>query len=99
MPGKLIAHAMGAYHSTKRFLAHHAGRATKMAARLDLYSNMFRRVLSAAQPLLQDIGVAEPINRTAMKGISAYDEAKSAVVGARDRAQLEYGRIAAAVGQ
>ena len=60
---------------------------------------MFRRVLAAAQPALQDLGVQDQANRYAMKAVGAYDQAKSAVVGAHDRGADHYSRIAAAVGQ
>eukprot|EP00973_Karenia_brevis_P012278 1666737-Karenia_brevis.AAC.1 len=69
-----------------------------MLQHADVYSSMFRRVLAAAQPALQDLGVQDTVNRGAMRAIGAYDQAKSAVVGAHDRAGDHYARIAAAVG-
>ena len=99
MPGKLLQHHLAhgltraksflshAYHGTRKFLQH-----------ADVYSSMFRRVLAAAQPALQDLGVQETTNRYAMRAVGAYDQAKSAVVGAHDRGSDHYARIAAAVG-
>ena len=99
MGGKLLQHHLAhglsraksfltsAYHGTRKFLQH-----------ADVYSSMFRRVLAAAQPALQDLGVRDTTNRYAMRAVSAYDEAKSAVVGAHDRGADHYARIAAAVG-
>ena len=99
MPGKLLQHHLAhgltraksflahAYHGTRKFLQH-----------ADVYSSMFRRVLAAAQPALQDLGVQDQANKYAMRAVSAYDEAKSAVVGAHDRGTDHYARIAAAVG-
>jgi len=50
---------------------------------------MFRRVLAAAQPLLEDLGVQDQANSVAMRGLTAYDTAKEAVVRGQDRyAQL-----------
>lgn len=100
MPGKLLqqhlAHGLTrakkfvstAYHGTRKFLQH-----------ADVYSSMFRRVLAAAQPALQDLGIQDTTNKYAMRAVGAYDQAKSAVVGAHDRGADHYGRIAAAVGQ
>ena len=76
-----------AYHGTRKFLQN-----------VDVYSGMFRRVLSAAQPLLTDLGVQEPTNRYAMQAVGAYDQAKSAIVGAHDKVADNYARIAKAVG-
>ena len=95
MPGKLlqnhIAHGATrvksfltpAYHGTRKFLQN-----------VDVYSGMFRRVLSAAQPMLADLGVQDYANKYAMQAVGAYDQAKQAVVGAHDN----YARIAKAVG-
>ena len=68
----------GAYHTTRKVLQH-----------VDTYSSMFRRVLAAAQPMLQDLGVQDQANEYAMRGLNAYDSAKAAVVHGHDRyAQL-----------
>jgi hypothetical protein len=100
MPGKLLQHHISsgatrvrsflsnAYHGTRKFLQH-----------ADVYSSMFRRVLAAAQPALQDMGVQDQANKYAMRAVGAYDQAKSAVVGAHDRGMDHYARVAAAVGQ
>ena len=100
MGGKLLQHHLAhgvaraksflahAYHGTRKFLQH-----------ADVYSSMFRRVLSAAQPMLADMGVQDQANRYAMRAVSAYDEAKTTIVGAHDRGADHYARIAAAVGQ
>ena len=100
MPGKLLQHHIAhgatrvrsflshAYHGTRKFLQH-----------ADVYSSMFRRVLAAAQPALQDLGVQDQANQYAMRAVGAYDQAKSAVVGVHDRGMDHYARVAAAVGQ
>ena len=61
---------------------------------MDVYSGMFRRVLAAAQPALQDLGIQDQTNEIAMRAVSAYDGAKSAVVQGNDR----YAQLARAVG-
>ena len=99
MPGKLLQHHLAhGFTRTKSFLSHAYHGARKMLQHADVYSSMFRRVLAAAQPALQDLGVQDPVNRGAMRAIGAYDQAKHAVVGAHERAGEHYARIAAAVG-
>ena len=73
----------GAYHTTRKVLQH-----------VDTYSGMFRRVLAAAQPALQDLGIQEQTNRVAMRAVGAYDTAKQALVQGQDR----YAQLAAAAG-
>ena len=98
MPGKLLQHHLAhGFSRVKSFLSHAYHGTRKMLQHADAYSSMFRRVLAAAQPALQDLGVQDPVNRGAMRAIGAYDQAKSAVVSAHDRAGDHYARIAAAV--
>jgi hypothetical protein len=73
----------GAYHTTHKVLQ-----------QVDTYSGMFRRVLAAAQPALQDLGVQDQTNRVAMRAVGAYDTAKQALVQGNDR----YAQLAAAAG-
>ena len=99
MPGKLLQHHL-AHGATrvKSFLSHAYHGTRKLLQNVDVYSSMFRRVLAAAQPALQDLGVADNVNSRAMQAVGAYDQAKSTIMGAHDRAGSHYARIAAAVG-
>ena len=99
MPGKLLQHhiTLGATR-VKSFLSHAYHGTRKFLQHADVYSSMFRRVLAAAQPALQDMGVQDTVNRHAMRAVGAFDQAKTAVVGAHDRGSDHYARIAAAVG-
>ena len=94
MPNKFLAHAFHAVARTKSFLngAYHTTR--KVLQHVDVYSGMARRVLAAAQPALQDMGIQEQTNRISMQAVSAYDSAKAAVVQGNDR----YAQLARAVG-
>ena len=94
MPNKFLAHAFHGLARTKSFLngAYHTTR--KVLQHVDVYSGMFRRVLAAAQPALQDLGIQDQTNRVAMQAVSAYDTAKQAVVQGNDR----YAQLARAVG-
>ena len=99
MPGKLLQHHLAhGFTRAKSFISHAYHGTRKMLQHADVYSSMFRRVLAAAQPALQDLGVQDQANRYAMHAVGAYDQAKHAVVGAHERAGEHYSRIAAAVG-
>ena len=94
MPNKFLTHAFHGLARTKSFLngGYHTTR--KVLQHVDTYNSMFRRVLAAAQPALQDMGIQEQTNRVAMQAVSAYDTAKQAVVQGNDR----YAQLARAVG-
>ena len=99
MPGKLLQHHLAhRVARAKSFLTHAYHGTRKMLQHADVYSSMFRRVLAAAQPALQDLGVADQANRYAMRAVDVYDGARARVVDAHDRAGQHYARIAAAVG-
>ena len=98
MPGKFLQNVHQAFHAGKHFVRHHVHKATKFLKNFDHYQYMGRRILAAAQPLLQDIGIQDVVNTGAMKAMTAYDTAKSDVMNARDRVETNYSRIAAAVG-
>ena len=98
MPKLLQHHLAHGFTRARSFLAHAYHGTRKMLQHADVYSSMFRRVLAAAQPALQDLGVQDQANRYAMHAVGAYDQAKHAVVGAHERAGEHYARIAAAVG-
>ena len=94
---KLLGHHVN-WGGTKSFLSHAYHGTRKLLQHTDVYSSMFRRVLAAAQPALQDLGLDASVNAGAMQAFGAYDSAKTAVVGAHDRAGEHYARIAQAVG-
>jgi len=98
MPGKFLQNMHQAFNTGKHFVRHHVQKATKFLKKIDHYQYMGRRILAAAQPLLQDIGIQDVVNTGAMKAMTAYDTAKSDVMNARDRVETNYSRIAAAVG-
>ena len=94
----LQQHLAHGFSRAKSFLSHAYHGTRKVLQHVDMYSGLFRRVLAAAQPALQDLGIQGQINTGAMQAFGAYDQAKSAVVSAHDRSADHYARIAAAVG-
>ena len=99
MGGKLLQHHLAhGFTRVKSFMSHAYHGTRKLLQNADVYSSMFRRVLAASQPLLEDLGAAKAVNSRAMQGFEAYDQAKSAIVGAHTRAGDHYSRIASAIG-
>jgi hypothetical protein len=94
----LHQHLAHGFNRAKSFLSHAYHGTRKILQHADVYSSMFRRVLAAAQPALQDIGIADEVNQGAMKAFGAYDQAKSTAMAVHDRSAEHYSRIAAAVG-
>ena len=98
MPGKFLQNIHSALHAGKHFVRQHVHKATKFLKNFDHYQYMGRRILAAAQPSLQDIGIQDVVNTNAMKAISAYDSVKSDAMNTKDKVESNYARIAAAVG-
>ena len=99
MPGRLLQnHLAHGFTKVKSFLSHGYQTGRKVLSTIDMYSGLARRVLSAAQPMLADMGVQDQVNRVAMRGASAYDEVKSNLTTAHSKAGDHYSRIAQAVG-
>ena len=98
MPTKLLQQHIGAgFNRAKSFFSHAFHGTRKMLQNADTYSSMFRRVLAAAQPALEDLGVQDRVNSASMRVIGAYDEAKHTIVRSHERAGDHYRAIANAV--
>ena len=67
--GKQIGNA---FHQTKKFMrgTYHEGK--KWAQTIDGYAQLFRRGLSAAAPMLQDLGAGEALG-SGVKALQNYD--------------------------
>ena len=93
----MIRHLHHAAHHAKRFLhgAYHGTR--KFLQNVDTYASMFKRVLAASQPMLQDLGVQDQVMAPAMHGLQKYDQAKSDIMNIHAKGQDHYSRLAAAV--
>ena len=91
--GKQIHHA---YHNAKKFLknTYHEGR--KWAQTIDSGVQLFRKGLSAAVPMLDDLGMGETLG-TAVKGLQSYDTARKQVIDVDERGRGHLDRIAKAI--
>ena len=91
--GKQIHHA---YHNAKNFFknTYHEGR--KWAQTIDGYAQLFRKGLSAAAPMLQDLGAGETLG-TAVKGLQSYDTVRKQVMDVDERGRGHLDRISKAI--
>ena len=91
--GKQIHHA---YHNAKKFFknTYHEGR--KWAQTIDGYAQLFRKGLSAAAPMLQDLGADQALG-TAVKGLQSYDTVRKQVMDVDQRGRGHLERISKAI--
>ena len=91
--GKQIGHA---WHQTKKFVrgTFHEGR--KWAQTVDGYAQLFRKGLSAAAPMLQDLGAGDALG-AGVKALGSYDNVRKQVMDVDKRRREHVGRIARAV--
>ena len=91
--GKQIGHA---WHQTKNFVkgTYHEGR--KWASTIDGYAQLFRRGLSAAAPMLQDLGADDALGK-GVQALQSYDTARKQVMDLDQKGRGHYDRIAKAI--
>ena len=91
--GEQIGHA---WHQTKKFVrgTFHEGR--KWAQTVDSYAQLFRKGLSAAAPMLQDLGAGEALG-SGVKALQSYDTVRKQVMDVDERGREHVGRIARAI--
>ena len=85
-----------AWHQTKKFIrgTYHEGR--KWANTIDGYAQLFRRGLSAAVPMLQDLGAQEALGH-GVKALQTYDTVRKQVMDVDEKGRGHYDRISKAI--
>ena len=91
--GKQLGHA---WHQTRRLVrnTYHEGR--KWASTIDGYAQLFRRGLSAAAPMLQDLGAGDALG-SGVKALQSYDTVRKQVMDVDEKGRGHYDRIAKAI--
>ena len=89
-------HVRHALHSAKRFAidTYHQGR--KWAQGVDAWASLFRRGLSAAAPLLQDLGAGQALGH-GVRAIQNFDTVRQNVVDLDTRGREHFNRISDAL--
>ena len=92
--GKQIGNA---WRQTRGFLksTYHEGK--KWANMIDSYAGLARKGLSAAAPLLQELGGGEALGQ-GVKALQGYDSVRKQVMDVDERGRGHYDRISKAVG-
>ena len=80
------------YRHGKRMVAHGFGRAVKWAGQIDHAMGLGKRVFSALQPAIQDMG-GSGVNRSIMQGISGYEQGREQVMGQHNQVQAHLSRL------
>ena len=85
-----------AWHQTKKFMrgTYHEGK--QWAQTLDGYAQLFRKGLSAAAPMLQDLGAGEALG-TGVNALRQYDSVRKQIMDVDEKGRGHYDRIARAV--
>ena len=93
--GKQIGNA---WRQTRGFLksTYHEGK--KWANMIDGYASLFRKGLSAAAPMLQDLGAGEALG-SGVKALQSYDTVRKQVMDVDERGREHVGRIGRAMTQ
>ena len=91
--GKQLGHA---WQQTKKLVrgTYHEGK--KWAQTIDGYAQLFRRGLSAAAPMLQDLGAGEALG-SGVKALQNYDTVRKQVMDVDEKGRGHYDRSAKAI--
>jgi len=79
----------------KRILEEYVPRMEEVG-KYDGYASLFRKVLSAAAPMLQDLGAGEALG-SGVKALQSYDTVRKQVMDVDERGREHVGRIARAI--
>ena len=80
------------YHSGKRMLGQAFHHTVKIAGQLDHAMGLGKRVFSALQPAIQDMG-GSGVNRAVMQGIQGYEAGRNEVMGHHNQVQAHLSRL------
>ena len=81
---------------TRKFIksTYHEGR--KWTSMIDGYASLFWKGLSAAAPMLQDLGAGDALG-SGVKALQSYDTVRKQVMDVDERGREHMGRIARAI--
>ncbi len=84
-----------AWHHGKRAVGNIFNHAVKWAGQIDHAMGVGKRIFSAIQPAIQDMGGAggAQLNRSIMQGISGYEQGRHAVTGQHNQVQAHLSRL------
>ena len=81
-----------AWHHGKRAIRNAFNHAMKFAGQLDHAVGLGKRVSSALQPAIQEMGGSN-VNRAVMQGISGYEQGRNEIMGQHNQVQAHLSRL------
>ena len=81
-----------AWHHGKRAIGNAFNHAIKWAGQIDHAMGLGKRVFSALQPAIQDMGGSN-VNRAVMQGISGYEQGRNEIMGQHNQVQAHLSRL------
>ena len=81
-----------AWHHGKRAVGNAFNHAVKWAGQIDHAMGLGKRIFSALQPAIQDMGGSH-INRAVMQGISGYGQGRNEIMGQHNQVQAHLSRL------
>ena len=91
--GKQVHHA---WHNAKKFFKNTYNEGRKWAQTIDSGVQLFRQVVGASTPALQDLGMGEALG-TAVKGLQSYDSVRKQIMDVDERGRGHLDRISKAI--
>ena len=89
-------HIGRAWTQTRKLFKNTYHEGKKWAHTIDGYAQLFRRGLSAAAPMLQDLGAGEALG-SGVKALQSYDSVRKQVMDVDERGREHVGRISRAI--
>ena len=81
-----------AWHHGKRAVGNASNHAKKWAGQIDHAMGVGKRIFTAIQPAIQDMGGAQ-LNRSIMQGISGYEQGRHEIRGQHTQVQAHLSRL------
>ena len=81
-----------AWTQGKKTVGHMWNHAVKFAGQVDHAMGVGKRIFSALQPAIQDMG-GEGLNRAVMQGISGYEQGRHQIMGGHNQVQATLSRL------
>ena len=80
------------YHHGKRAVGNAFNTAVKWAGQIDHAMGLGKRIFSALQPAIQDMGGSN-VNRAVMQGIKGYESGRNEFMGQHNQVQAHLSRL------
>ena len=81
-----------AWHHGKRAIGRAFNNAVKFAGQIDHAMGLGKRVFSAMQPAIRDMG-GSSVNRVVMQGIQGYESGRNEIMGQHNQVQAHLSRL------